>query len=125
MRKIASALVLCVILLTLNACVITRESIIIKENFSGTNCEIDFFEWSEQNKCELFLDEGDELLVDIACESGSIALDIQNKKGYEAYSGNGLQTSRFTVKVNETGEYKIAIKGENATGHIEVKNLSK
>lgn len=125
MRRIVSILTFAVILLTHTACGVTKGSIIIKENIPVTGCEIEFSEWNAQNKCELSLNKNDELQVEIVCESGSVALDIRSKNGARAYMGNGLNTGIFTVKVPEASEYVIAIKGDNASGSIDIKNLSR
>jgi hypothetical protein len=125
MRRIVYILIFASILLTLNACSPTKGSIIIKENISGTGCEIEFSEWSGENKCELSLNKKDELQVVVSCTSGDIALSIRGKNGSEAYTGNGLDTITFTVKVPEADQYVIAINGRNATGSIEINNLSR
>lgn len=124
MKKIASVLALCAILLALTACGLPREGIVIIESLSGKHCKMEFSEWSMQSKCEISLDEGDEILVEVACDIGNVDLNIKSKNGYEAYTGNELKTSSFTITANETGEYIVAIQGENATGHITVENLS-
>lgn len=124
MKKIASILAFCTILLTLTACGIPKEGIVIIESLSGKNCKMEFSEWSKQNKCELSLDSGDNVLIEVVCDTGNIDLSIKSRNGYEAYTGNGLKASRFTMTVNVTGEYIVAIKGENATGHIAFENLS-
>ncbi|PKM73498.1 MAG: hypothetical protein CVU91_04205 [Firmicutes bacterium HGW-Firmicutes-16] len=113
------------IILTLTACTITKGSIIIRENMQGTGCEMEFNQWSAQNKCNLFLNKDDTLQVEIVSESGGIDLEIFGKYGAEAYTGSGLDTGIFTVTVSEADEYIIQISGKRASGKVILKNLSK
>jgi hypothetical protein len=122
-RIVSSILALTIILLTFSGCSIAKGSIIIKESISGTKCVVEFLEWSGQNKCELSLNKDDELQVVIACESGSVALEIRSKSGIKAYTGIGLQNCSFTVRVPETNEYVITIMGERASGSIRVEKI--
>lgn len=124
MRRILSILTLALILLTLTACGATKGSIVIIENMNGSGCEINFSEWTDQNKCELSLNKNDELQVEIVCESGDIALSICGENGQNAYSGNGLETGVFTVTVFEADTYMIGIAGKSATGSIAIQSLS-
>jgi hypothetical protein len=113
------------IVIALTSCGEARGSIIILENRQGTGCEMEFKEWSAENKCELTLHANDKLEIEIACESGSVSLDIRGKSGVKAYMGSGLETGSFTVQVPEAGEYIIAVKGRSASGRIDIKNLSR
>jgi hypothetical protein len=124
MNKITAILALAGILLTLTACKATKGSIIIKENLSSTGCEMEFSEWSEENTYKLELNKKDELLIDIVCDSGSVALDISGKDGAEAYTGSGLKTGLFTVRVPEADVYVITVRGDVASGSIAVRRLS-
>lgn len=123
MRKIVYVLIFAIIVLMFTACTAAKGSILIRENLAGTGCDIDFFKWSEQNKCEISLEKNDELSVEIACDSGCIALEIYDKNGAKAYAGNGLEAGNFIVEVPEAGEYVISIKGDKASGSIHIKKL--
>lgn len=123
MRKIVYVLIFAIIVLMFTACTAAKGSILIRENLAGTGCDIDFFKWSEQNKCEISLEKNDELSVEIACDSGCIALEIYDKNGTRAYTGNGLEAGNFIVEVPEAGEYVISIKGDKASGSIHIKKL--
>jgi hypothetical protein len=113
------------IIFTLTACTITKGSILIRENMKGTGCEIEFKEWSAQNKCNLSLNKNDTLQIEVVCESGEIGLAIRGKNGSEAYTGSGLDIGIFTVTVSEMDEYVIQISGKSANGKVVLKNLSK
>lgn len=125
MRKIAYILLSAITVILYSACTAARGSVLIRENIAGTGCGIEFVEWSGQNKCELSFDRNDELLVNIDCDGGSISLDIRSKSGAEAYRGNSLEKTAFTVKTPEKGEYVITIKGDHATGSTKIKKVNK
>lgn len=110
-------------MLVLSSCAATKGSIVILENPNGTGFTMDFKEWSAKNKCELSLNRDDVLQIEVARESGEIALMVSGKNGGEPYTGNDLESGIFTVAVSETDEYVIRIAGEDATGKITVKDL--
>lgn len=111
------------IIIALTACTATKGSIVILENPNGTGFTMDFKEWSTKNKCELSLNRGDVLQIEVVRESGEITLTISGKNGSEPYTGNDLESGIFTVAVSETDEYVIRITSKDATGKITVKNL--
>ena len=82
---------------------------------------MDFKKWNSKDKCKLYLNEGDELQVEVVHEVGEIDLTIIGKNGSEPYTGNNLESIAFTVAVSETDEYEIRITGKNATGKVTVK----
>lgn len=106
----------------LSACTAAEGSIVILEDGHGTGFTMTLKEYGSKNKCELSLNEGDVLQIEVAREDGEISLAISGKKGSEPYAGNDLQSGRFTVTVSQTDEYVIQIKGKAATGNITVKN---
>lgn len=111
------------IIIAILSCSATKGSILILENPNGKDFTIDFKEWSAKNKCELSLNRGDVLQIEVARESGEINLTLSGKNGSEPYTGNDLQTGIFTVAVSEKDEYVLQITGKEATGKISVKNL--
>lgn len=116
-------LIICM-MIALPACSGSAGSIVILENLNGTEFTMDLKEWSANNKCEMSLNKGDVLLVEVACETGEIALLISGKNGSEPYMGNNLKSIVFTVTVSETDRYEVRITGKNATGKVTVKNLN-
>jgi len=111
------------IIITLSACSASKGSIVILENPNGTGFTMDFKEWSSKNKCELSLNKGDVLQIEVVREDGEIDLMISGKNGSEPYAGNNLKSIVFTVTVPETDKYDIRIIGKNATGKVTVKNV--
>lgn len=111
------------IIIVISSCSEAKGSIVILENPSGAGFTMDFNKWSSKNKCELSLNKGDELQVEVNCKDGEITLTISGKNGSEPYTGNNLKSALFTVTVSETDEYVVRITGKNATGKVKVKNL--
>lgn len=102
-------------------CSATKGSIVILENPSETGFTMNFREWNSENKCELFLNKGDVLQIEVVREDGEIALIISGKNGSEPYTGNNLESIVFTVTIPETDKYDVRITGKNATGKVTVK----
>lgn len=113
------------IVLSVSACNLTKGSIVILENPNGTGSTMDFKEWSANNKCELSLNRGDVLQIEVVRQEGEIALKVSGEKGSEPYTGNHLETGVFTITVSETDEYLVQITGKDATGKVTVKNLER
>ena len=111
------------IIVSISACSAPKNSILILENPNGTGFIMDFKEWSSKNKCELSLNKGDVLQIEVVREGGKIALMVSGKNGSEPYTGNNLESGVFTVTVSETDRYAIRITGKNATGKVMVKNV--
>ncbi|HRR89413.1 MAG TPA: hypothetical protein P5161_01350 [Eubacteriales bacterium] len=123
-QKIIFLSLLIVILIALSACSVPKGSIIILENPNGTGFTMDFKEWSSKDKCEISLNEGDVLQIEVFREGGKIALTVSGKNGSEPYTGNDLQSRKFTVTVHETDRYEIQITGKGATGKVIVKKVA-
>lgn len=109
-----------VIIIVISNCFAQKGRIVILENPNGTGFTMDFKEWSSKNKCELSLNRGDVLQIEIVREDGEIDLMIRGKNGTEPYTGNNLKSVNFTVTVSETDRYITHITGKNATGKITV-----
>jgi hypothetical protein len=108
-------------MIAISACSATKGSIVIFENSREVTME--FKVWNAKNKGELSLKKNDVLQVELARESGEIALEIKGKKGSEPYTGNDLSSGVFTVTVDETDTYMIRISGKDASGKLTVKKL--
>lgn len=124
MKKIAIMLAVAVILLAVVACGAGKGSITVHESNSAKEVTAEFSRWNGQEESELSLNDNDELQVEVACESGSVSLDIRAKSGTEVYTGNGLDTCQFTVTVHETDVYVITMEGDNASGSARITNVS-
>lgn len=111
------------IFIAISAGFVPKGSIMILENTNGTGFTMDFKEWSSKSKCELSLNKGDVLQIEVFREDGEIALMVSGKNGSEPYTGNNLKSGLFTVTVSETDKYDIRISGKNATGKVLVKSV--
>ncbi|MGI6641030.1 MAG: hypothetical protein ACOX48_06105 [Limnochordia bacterium] len=120
-RRLAVA-VLLLALPVLSACTPTG-SIVILENYAGTEFTMNPSKFTGAHKCQLSLSAGDVLQIEVVRKSGKMALVISGVNGSEPYAGSDLPSRTFTVGIAETDEYVFRISGEAATGKIAVKNL--
>ena len=100
-----------------------RGNDVIPGDQNETGFTMGFKQWSAENKCQLSLNKGDVLQIEVACEDGDIALTISGKNGSEPYTGNNLESFVFTVTVSETDIYDVCIAGNNATGKVSIKKV--
>ena len=68
----------------------------------------------------LTLEQGDCLQIRFETEKGSLTMEITGPDGSEVYSGNGQETTDFTVTVPESGLYTITVYARQAKGSISV-----
>ena len=123
MKKRTCTAILLILLaagLALWGCSPADKTIVILENGRGTGCSFTLNHWSGSDNCELSLQEGDVLSVEIDRDDGEIGLTIQSKNGSEPYTGNELDSGVFTVTVHETDTYLVSIRGMKATGLVTV-----
>lgn len=125
MKKFACLIIVSVILLIFTGCEITKGGILINEKIPGKEYEIKFSEWTNTNKCVLPMKQNDELQIEIISDSGAISLEISDLNGNRAYTGTDLDSASFGVKAPHDGEYLIMLKGKNASGMIDIKNLAR
>lgn len=92
--------------------------ILIREQTFGSAFDVSCQAWSGQETCNMALEEGDSILVEISCECGDISLTICGKSGNEPYMGRTLETGSFVVTVSERDDYVILLSGKQATGGI-------
>jgi len=125
-KKVAMfVLVFVAVLLFGSGCWGAKGSVVILEKPGNARFDISFEEWSAQSKCEMSLQKGDEVRVEVDCESGEIDLTMRGKKGSEPYTGNDITEVAFTVTVADTDDYVFSFSGAKASGTITLRNLSK
>lgn len=122
MRKATAILVSLFLLLPMTSCQSNGGT--VNENGSETQYQLEFERWSGESTHQLPLEEGDELKIDIVCESGKLALTIRGEDGTEAYTGNSLPTGMFTVKAPAEDNYIITVTGKKLSGSLDITNLS-
>ncbi len=66
------------------------------------------------------LNAGDVLAIRFETEKGALRLEIQAPDGSVLYSGNGKNTTDFTVSIAESGSYVITVKARSAKGRIQI-----
>ena len=71
----------------------------------------------------LALRQGDCLQIRFETEKGSLTMEITGPDGSEVYSGNGRETTDFTVTVPESGLYTITVQAQRAKGIIQIQNI--
>lgn len=69
----------------------------------------------------LELKADDSLHVEFETKKGSLYMEIKAPDGTVLYSGNGRETTDFTVNIPEDGVYTIAVEARRAKGAIHIK----
>ena len=122
MQKAIAIFVSLFMLLPITSC--QRNGGTVREYRSETQYQLEFDRWSGESTHQLSLKKGDELKVDLICESGKLALTIRGESGTEAYTGNSLSTGMFTVKAPLEDSYIITVTGKKLCGSLDITNLS-
>ncbi len=66
--------------------------------------------------------EGNPMDVNVAIVSkkGKLDMTITDEKGHSVYEGKDITTSSFSVKIHESGEYKIKVSGKKHSGSYKI-----
>ena len=72
----------------------------------------------------LDLKEGDVLSIRFETEKGSLYMEIKAPDGTVLYSGNGKETTDFTVNISESGTYTVVVEARQAKGIIRIQAAS-
>jgi len=123
MRQVIFLFLIIAVIMAISGCTAPKGSIVILENPNGKGFTMDFKNWSSNQKCELSLNKGDMLQIEVVREDGRIDLTVSGKNGSEPYTGKDIRSGLFTVTVSESDKYDIRITGKDATGKITVKNV--
>ena len=124
LRILVGLLVLVALMTVFSACTVTAGGILMNEQPFGAQFDISFQDWSAQDKCEMKLEKGEAILVEIVRESGDLAMTIRGDNGSEPYTGQYLETGSFLLNVSESDNYVIHLEGEHACGEIVLKRVS-
>lgn len=82
---------------------------------------LEFSALNREEKQDIEFNAGDEIQVQISIDEGDVSLSIYIKSGNEyIYRGNGLKNEKFSVTVQNSGRYVIAVKGEKAKGKVKL-----
>ncbi len=113
------------VLLLSSGCWGSKGSVVILEKPGNTQFDVSFDTWSDSSKCEMSLNKGDEVRVEVALESGELDLSMRGKKGSEPYTGNDIKEIAFTVKADETDVYVFRFSGAKASGIMTLMKVTK
>lgn len=93
-------------------CVATSDSYCLDiEQMNGTNTHV------------MKLNKGDVLDIHFETSYGKLKMEIKAPDGTLIYTGNGEETTDFTVNISENGEYYVFVKAHKARGMIHIKRL--
>lgn len=98
-----------------------------KEGFTGNRIKnpdsyiMDIERMNGTDRHTLELKAGDSLRVEFETEKGSLYMEIKAPDGTVLYSGNGRETTDFTVNIPENGVYTVAVEARRAKGTIHIK----
>ncbi len=124
-RVLTFAFVFVLMLLLLSGCWSSKGSVVILEKPGNTQFDVSFDTWSDSSKCEMSLNKGDEVRVEVALESGELDLSMRGKKGSEPYTGNDIKEIAFTVKADATDGYVFTFSGAKASGIMTLMKVTK
>lgn len=82
---------------------------IIQMEYTVFDCHREWF---------MTLSEEDLLNVSYACESGTVEITVGTDGDTPLYEGNGLTDIEFSLNIQKSGTYRIALTGHNAKGSI-------
>ena len=68
----------------------------------------------------LDLQKGDVLQIQFETVKGSMDMEIKAPDGTIIYSGNGKETTDFTVNISESGTYTVVVEASHAEGTIHI-----
>ncbi|MGN0426115.1 MAG: PPC domain-containing protein [Acetatifactor sp.] len=97
-----------------------------QEGFTGSRVknpdayllDIERMNGTDQHSLELY--KGDVLQVRFETAKGSLYMEIKAPDGTTIYSGNGRETTDFSVNIPESGVYTIVVEARHAKGSIRI-----
>lgn len=118
-------LILVMVLLAVGAAVLYRNG--MQSEFTGSRVKnpddylLEITRMNGEDRHTMALQKSDVLQVDFVTERGSLKLEIKAPDGTVLYSGNGTETTAFTVTAPSDGYYQISVTARKAKGTIRVK----
>ena len=106
-RVLTFAFVFVLMLLLLSGCWSLKGSVVIMEKPGNTQFDVSFDTWSDSSKCEMSLNKGDEVRVEVALESGELDLSMRGKKGSEPYTGNDIKEIAFKTYTSVSSAFTV------------------
>lgn len=66
------------------------------------------------------LHSGDRLKIHFEESKGSLTLIITSEYGSEVYRGKGKEVTDFTINIEKSGNYTVAVEGRRAKGKVDI-----
>ena len=97
--------------------------------FGDREAETDYYrldiEWMTGTDAHtLELEAGDTLEIRFETERGQLHMEIKAPDGTLIYTGNGEETTDFTVNISASGEYSIHVEAHKARGKISIQRIA-
>lgn len=129
MKKSLFALAIVFILMTLEACSLTK--FVGNRTFDGSRTgnksqlimEYNILNTTDTQMLEFQKDD----IVDfkITSKSGNLSIVLQKEGDEPIYKGVDIPTSSFQVEIEETGTYKVFVTGKKAKGSVSIQKVDK
>ena len=119
MKKILSIILIISLIISFTGCVNGSEFTIGSiENNTLSSMSMKYLKFSGNKNTRITVKEGEiyEVSVDINTEEGKIDLFITGENDSKAYEGHDLQTSSFTITLDEPGTYKLRLEAKDHKG---------
>lgn len=117
MKKSAMLLLLLVLVLSLGGCA-ANISIGSVANDSEHKMSASYMLYSGTKERELTVEDGESVVVTVKVKTikGSLNAYIYNEDEEYSYEGHDIQTSEFTVTLDEPGDYTIEVEADKHKG---------
>lgn len=125
MKKNKIIIICAIFIFMFSSCLLTNNSVLVKEKYINKGFDISFYKWNDYQKCEIYLNSGDILNIDIDCSSGSIDFKIVDSNENIYYVGNNQSSAQFYCTADNTGRCYIKIIGNRASGKIIIEKIGK
>ena len=101
-----------------------------QNNFNGTRVanpdsyRLDIEQMTGTDAHTLELEACDTLEIHFETERGKLHMEIKAPDGTLIYTGNGEETTDFTVNISENGEYSIHVEAYKARGTVSIQRIA-
>ena len=101
-----------------------------QKNFNGTRVanpdsyRLDIEQMNGTDTHCMELNAGDTLNIHFETERGKLRMEIKSPDGTLIYTGNGEETTDFTVNISVSGEYSVCVEAHSARGKISIQRIA-
>ncbi len=64
------------------------------------------------------LSDGETIETTLDIKKGDVDILVENENGTIAYQGNNVESGKFTIEINEIGDYTFYVTGSKAKGSV-------